>query len=359
MIRTRTRTFTTAIASLALLGLIAIGPSAVGSQDPPSPSKEKEKVKEKESDKPTAKEKDDALDRLLDKLDGNKTDEKKDGNEKKDDAKKEADKAEKPAKASAPKPETSAKDKEKTRKPAEVSGKDKALDSLLEKLGESEDKPSPDDRRPPPPGGSPPPDSEKDKDKAKEKSQGQKPEPGSLTGKDKATDEHLEELTGKTRKKKSGEDGEGTGALSKVIKEMREVEERLGKPDTGEDTRKKQQEIVKNLETLIDQMRSSSSQQKMRKTQKQIAGMNPGQQPGQNTDPGTTGGNAPHQKPQKPNSGNRTRPGGKDIWGHLPPELRQDLDNMMTEDFLPRKKDKINRYFLDLTKKSVTRNRGD
>ena len=37
---------------------------------------------------------------------------------------------------------------------------------------------------------------------------------------------------------------------------MREVEERLGKPDTGEETRKKQTEIVKNLEQLIEQMRN-------------------------------------------------------------------------------------------------------
>ena len=29
---------------------------------------------------------------------------------------------------------------------------------------------------------------------------------------------------------------------------MRDVEERLGKPDTGEETRKKQTEIVKNLD---------------------------------------------------------------------------------------------------------------
>jgi hypothetical protein len=342
-----TRTIQTTIASLALFGLIAIGPS-VAAQDAPPPSKEKEKAPDKP--KASEKERDDALDRLFDKLDGTKADEKT------DDAKKEPDKTEKPAKPVPPKTESATKDKDKKKKPAEVSGKDKALDSLLEKLGESEDKPSPDDRRPPPGGGTPPPDSEKDKEKTK----GQKSDPASLTGKDKATDEHLEELTGKTRKKEKGEDGEGTGALSKVIKEMREVEERLGKPDTGEDTRKKQQEIVKNLETLIDQMRSSSSQQRMRKTQKQIAGMNPGQQPGQNTDPGTTGGNAPHQKPLTPKTDNRTRiGGGKDAWGHLPPELRQEMNNMFTQDFLPSKRDKINRYFLDLTKKSVTRNRGD
>ena len=41
---------------------------------------------------------------------------------------------------------------------------------------------------------------------------------------------------------------------------MREVEERLGKPDTGEETRKRQAEIVKNLDQLIEQMKNAPSQ---------------------------------------------------------------------------------------------------
>jgi hypothetical protein len=349
MAKMRLTMFVAALVATLCLAPALSGPSSVFAQEKETPPPKKDKEKDKE------KEKDEALDRLLDKLDGNKTAE----NEKKEDTKKEEPKKEAGADKATPKAKTETPPPPKAKKPADVSGKDKALDSLLEKLGETEDKPSPDDRRPPPPGGMPPPDSEKNKEK--DKGPGQKPDPQSLTGKDKATDEHLEELTGKPRKKKPGEDGDGNGnsPLTKVIKEMREVEERLGKPDTGDETRQKQKEIVKNLETLIDQMRSSSAQQKMRKTQKQIAGMKPGQQPdGQNTDPGNTGGNAPHQKPKTPES-NRTPIGGKDVWGHLPPELRQDMENVFTEDFLPRKKDKINRYFLDLTKKSVTRNRGE
>src|SRR5262249_30818763 len=141
----------------------------------------------------------------------------------------------------------------------DVAPKDKALDSLLEKLGESKDLPSPDDRRggtgsPPPPGDQPP---------------GGKPEksdPNTLTGKTKQLDEHLEELTGKRKKKKDEQDpAEGSGPLGQVIKEMREVEQRLGKPDTGEETRKKQQEIVKNLDSLIQQMRKSQSQSKSKR----------------------------------------------------------------------------------------------
>ena len=63
-----------------------------------------------------------------------------------------------------------------------------------------------------------------------------KPKDQGLQGKDKEIDEQLEEFAGKKRKKKDGEQEEGSGPLGEVIKEMRDVEQRLGKPDTGEET---------------------------------------------------------------------------------------------------------------------------
>ena len=40
---------------------------------------------------------------------------------------------------------------------------------------------------------------------------------------------------------------------------MRDVEQRLGQPDTGEETRKKQGEIVQDLESILKQLRNSLS----------------------------------------------------------------------------------------------------
>ncbi len=93
-----------------------------------------------------------------------------------------------------------------------------------------------------------------------------------MKGRDKAVDEHLEELTGKRRKKKSEE--EDGGPLSEVVKQMREVERRLSQPDTGEETRKKQEQIVKKIETLIEQARSSNQSQRK---QRQNRPMKPGE----------------------------------------------------------------------------------
>jgi hypothetical protein len=263
---------------------------------------------------------------------------------------------EKPSKAAEKAAEGAAK---KTAAPAagkpsgEVAGKDKELDSLLEKLGASEDKAAPDQKRGGP-GGEPKPGDPPPGEKGKDKDEPKKNDPNALSGKTKALDEHLEELTGKRRKKKRDE-GEGSGPLSEMIKQMREVEQRLGKPDTGEETRKKQTEIVKRIDTLIEQMRASQGQSKG-KPRPGLA-LRPGQQPGPNQNgetPGTTGGNAPLTKPQKPTD-RHSLAGGKETWGHLPPELRQEMENVFREEPLPSREELIRRYYLSVSKKALTR----
>ena len=233
-------------------------------------------------------------------------------------------------------------------KPGEVSGKDKDLDSLLEKLGATEDKPAPDERQP---GGMPkpaddatPPPSKPGDDKKK---------PQELKGRDKDVDEHLEELTGKRRKKKNEE--EENGPLSEVVKQMREVERRLSQPDTGEETRKKQEQIVKRIETLIEQ--APLVQPIATPTDRQNRPMKPGEQPGEPQDqPGENGGNAPFTKAARPEN-RRSTAGGKDAWGHLPPELRQEMDNVFKEDPLPSREELIRRYYLSVSQKNLARGR--
>jgi hypothetical protein len=85
--------------------------------------------------------------------------------------------------------------------------------------------------------------------------------------------------------------------------------------------------------------------------------MKPGQQPGDPQDePGTTGGNAPFTKAQKPTD-RHALVGGKDAWGHLPPELRQEMDNVSKEDPLPSREELIRRYYLSVSQKKLARGR--
>jgi hypothetical protein len=296
---TMAKTLTLSLALVALLGLPLAWSAFASAQDPPAP-------------------KDDALDGLLKKLE---------------------EKGSKPAEP----------DKPATK--GELGTKDKDLDSLLEKLGRSEDKTAPEDRpngpggrRGEPQPGDQPPAGKTDKQK--------KSDPNALSGKAKQIDEHLEEILGKRRKKRQQE-GEDSGPLSQIIKEMREVQERLGKPDTGEETRKKQEQIVKQIEKMIEQMRNSQSQSKSQRKSLAIRqGRQPGQQPGDQ--PGNNGGYAPNAKPQKPTT-RRSLAGGKEVWGDLPPELRQELDNVMREEFLTTRQELIERYFLSLSKKKPSR----
>jgi hypothetical protein len=296
--------------------------------------------------------KDDALDKLLKKLeDKQKAEAKTEGQPKTDDAPKAEGKTKTEGEPKADDPSKSD-GKPKPSAPGQSSGslapKDQALDNLLEKLGETREKPSPSgrpgaagsgDQNPPAPPGP-----------------GQ-PDQGALKGKAKDLDEHLEELTGRKRKKKDQEqDGEGSGPLSDVIKQMRDVEQRLSKPDTGEETRQKQEQIVRKLDQVIEQLRNSAGQQgKARIRTVEQAGNKPGGQQGGPGAQGNTGRGVGAMKPANPPK-HSVLAGDKSAWGHLPEQLRQEVDNVFNKEMpLPERVEWISRYYLSVNKKSQSR----
>jgi hypothetical protein len=225
----------------------------------------------------------------------------------------------------------------------DVGAEDQDLDALLEKLGETKDEPAPPERKPPHSGGP------GEENKPKEPGAASDP----LEGRDRDLDQRLEELTGRKRKKQSDPE-EGSGPLSQIVKEMRDVEQRLSKPDTGEATRTKQKQIVKDLDTLIEQMRQSGSSGgssmslRMARQAGQKSGNREGDQPGSNA------GGAPRTMPAKPTT-QRSLAGGKDIWGHLPAELQQEMESVFKESPLSGKEELIKRYYLSVSKKKLIR----
>ena len=286
-------------------------------------------------DKPQDKPKDEALEKLLEKLEEK-------------DKEKDKPKAE-PAKDKAGDKD---KDKDKDKKPGEVAPKDQELDKILEGLGQTKDTPAPDDKKPGAPGpDSPPP------------PKGDQPKPEDLKGGDKDLDKELERLTGKKEKSKEQKDKERKGEdeggpLGQVVKEMRDVEERLGKPDTGDETRKRQSEIVKNLDALIEKMKNAPSQSMAMKM------MRDGKKPGQPQQPGPPGGNqpgamaqgAPPSKPVDPNKkGALPNDLAKSIWGQLPAQFREEMDNVLNEHPLPTREELIKLYYMSLGNKKASR----
>jgi len=257
---------------------------------------------------------DDALDRLLEKVD-------------------------RPDSAADPKPG-----------PAERGAVDKGdedLDNLLKKLGETPD--TPDAKGKP---GAPGPGTEPPKPPADTRDQGP-----SLEGKEKALDEHLEELTGRKRKPRDDQPqaGDDSSPLADAIKKMEEARKRLSEADTGEGTRKTQGEIVKELDQILQRLRqqqgSGSGMRMARRTQQAGQGNRPGDSQG---DPGNTGAGVGASSPKRPTVGEMLA-GRKDIWGDLPPNLREEMENVFKEDMLPAKQELIRRYYSSVAKKGRAR----
>jgi hypothetical protein len=252
----------------------------------------------------------------------------------------------KPDPATAPAPAGAQEPKVRAPKPdgpATVAPKDQELDELLQKLGETKETPAPDDR----------PRSSPGTGQNKEDQPSSRADQPKLGGKDKEIDDRLEELTGR-RKRRNPDDEKRSGPVGQIIKEMREVEQKLGKPDTSEGTRNQQKQIVKRIETLIEEMKRSGSSMG-RLTVRPVR--RPGRQQG-GQQPGSTAGamprGAPLTKPSRPTT-RHSDAGGKDIWGHLPPEVRQEIDNSFNEMPLASKQELIDRYLLSVDKGKLIR----
>jgi hypothetical protein len=294
------------------------------------------------------KPKDEGLEKLLEKLGEPVKDKDQPAAEKPKDGDKDKDKD----KAPAPSPDQPKAEKaapvDKPKLPGgEVAPKDKEIDDLLGQLGQTKDMPSPDDKKQGGGGGG---DSD---DPMPPKSD--KPQPEDLKDGEKNIDDRLIDITGKQRPKKNQKKrdaSEENGPLGQVIKEMRDVEQRLGEPDTGEATRKKQTEIVKNLDQLIEQMKNAPSQATMLKMIRE--GKNPGNQPGQpnGNQPGAQANGAQPTKPLDPKKPPAASGLDKQIWGELPKQLRDLMGNADSEKPLPAKMELIRQYYLSLGNKS-------
>jgi hypothetical protein len=281
---------------------------------------------------PSAVAQDDALDKLLEKLDEK------------------------------PKPASTGGEAEKKpqepKPPGQMADGDQDLDDLLKKLGDG-DADRPDTTGPARPGagaGKPKPDT-----------------PDALKGDDQGLDKRLEEMVRKKNPEKEKQEqqqdgqqgGEGQSKssddspLGQAIKKMEEARQRLSKQDTGAETRKTQGEVVKQLDQILEQMRKAQAQRQQERQQKlsmrtRQAGQKPGQQQqGQQQEDGQQGNNAQGVGPQAPKKPtvSDVLVGAKDTWGDLPPHLREEMENVFREEMLPAKRDLIIRYYSSVARK--------
>ncbi len=184
--------------------------------------------------------------------------------------------------------------------------------------------------------------------------------------------------------------------LQRVGKNMRSVEERLGNKELNEGTRQVQEDIVKDLDSLIrisqrqqnqsnnDSAESNSSpdggqkpsgSQSQGKQQSRSGGRKGGSQMAKGQKPGgrQTGSQGDQSKDQMANNagGNRGGAGGtspsgpdrnadlyKDVWGHLPEALRAEMNAYSNpQAFMGKYDEMIKKYYTTIAEKG--RRKGD
>ena len=152
-------------------------------------------------------------------------------------------------------------------------------------------------------------------------------------------------------------DGEDLGQkspdpLTTISRRMRAVEARMSRHDTAETTQRLQQQIVADLALLIEQAQKQCSGGQGNKSGKP----KPGSKPGSGKKGGTgenvatnrqikEGPEAPEQIAKTKAEFEALKALPKDLWGHLPPRLREQIRSGLAEQFLPKYQQLIEAYY--------------
>lgn len=138
-----------------------------------------------------------------------------------------------------------------------------------------------------------------------------------------------------------------------ISRRMRKVETRISQQDTAESTQRMQQQIVAELDEMIEQLKKQCAGGQCDKSGGKPK---PGSKPGSGKKAGAgenTGTNKPakdSQERQGPTPETQAelaamRSAHKELWGHLPPKLREQVQSALVEQFLPKYEQLIESYY--------------
>lgn len=172
--------------------------------------------------------------------------------------------------------------------------------------------------------------------------------------------------------KENDPEAEAAEILARVSKNMRNAEDRLAKKDAGAGTRQVQREILKDLDSLINQTRrqqqqqqqanqrqeQDSSENKDQMRQKSAKGQQRKNQPALTQKP-APGSQPKQQQANRPGSGGKSKQEAmskiadlyKEVWGHLPETLRQEMDQYSREQFMAKYNDLLKQYYATIAEK--------
>ncbi len=195
-----------------------------------------------------------------------------------------------------------------------------------------------------------------------------KPEPAAVQPEKKGEKDNLleglsDELLKKLEQEAKGEVQEEPEdpPLIRIGDHMRQVQQRLAERDTGQETIELQAKIIKEIEELLKQLQRNQNQNQSQSSQQnQTARRDQSRAQQQQQQSSTQTGT------QAARDGQRVMPRGPDarskaelermaraVWGHLPPKVREQMEQAFSASFLPQYEPLIERYFRTLAERGA------
>lgn len=171
--------------------------------------------------------------------------------------------------------------------------------------------------------------------------------------------------------------------LQRAIEGMRSAQQRITGNDTSSKTQALQEGVIKDLEQLLARLQQQQRNSQSRQRKPSDSDPSGGKQkppPGQDDPQG--GGGKPDRQKKDGSSGSQRNDGKspdseertdqarkvaaeqarrqelvKDVWGHLPPHLREAMQNSFSEKYLPKYDELVKKYYESLAEKNRNRNR--
>lgn len=162
-------------------------------------------------------------------------------------------------------------------------------------------------------------------------------------------DELLEGLEGED----VGRGAANENPLVRLNQRMKQVERRIAETRSDEKTQHLQKEIADDLSKLIEQLEQQCRQCKNHSPsprQQQTASSKPASKPSDQSGDNPARDSTARTKDREAAKvdGPRLQERLKDVWGHLPPHLRQQMEQSANEEFLPKYETEISDYYRSL-----------
>lgn len=146
--------------------------------------------------------------------------------------------------------------------------------------------------------------------------------------------------------------------VARLNERMREVQRRIARAQSGEKTQRLEQEISAELAKLIEQIERQARKSAQASSSSSGSSRSQAKQPGESAKPGAQSSDKPARESSERLRKDKTAQVDaeyqellKDVWGHLPPHLRQQMEQSANEEFLPKYEWEISEYFRALNQR--------